>query len=200
MTEEKAARRKIERYFLVDSEELFDRLQPYYDLIDAAKKSVYGKFITSTDMSPKSLKECIIEEAKALDTINSNVCIGVSKNDVTSSLKPLYRKYKRSVRKNSDKPPFYHVNILRQTEDFAQRFVSFAPPLLRFDNHSNMCICNDRIPMHGIVQTIRQIEETFSCKLSRITFKEVGAAVYNEREHDFVTYVELTFEVDDESD
>lgn len=195
MTDDKAARKKIEKCLLIDSEDLFDRLQPYYDLIDAAKKSVYGKFITSTDMSPQSLKDCILEEANTLGTLNGNVCIGVNKTDVTSVLKPLYRGYKKSVSKNKDKPPFFHINVLKNTEHFNGRFVSFAPPLLRFDKHSNMLICNDVIPMPGVLQTIRHTEESANCKLARILFKEIGAAEYNNCEYEFVTYVELIFEV-----
>lgn len=200
MTDEKAAHSRIERFFLVDSEDLFYRLQPYYDLIDAARKSVYHRFITSTDMSPDALKECISEEASAIEQINSNVCIGIGKTEVTTALRPLYRKLKSAVKKNQDKPPFYHVNIMKQGDGFKKRTVSFVPPALKFDAKSNLRICNDSIPMPGVLKIIKETEFQYSCKLTRITFDEVGSAEYDNVEYDWITYIELRFEKSDTED
>lgn len=199
MTGETAARKKyLERYFLVNSEELLDRLQPYFDLIEAARYAVYSKFITSTDMSVSALKECISSEALALGTVNDSVCIGVGKNDVINSLKPMYKKFKRSVRKNNDRPPFFHVNALRRDEEMFIRSVSFTPPILKIDKDSNLCLCQDVIPLPGVRAFIRSIEKEENCKLSRMTFKEIGEAEMNGVEYDSLTYVLLRFDLEND--
>ena len=196
MADEKAAKKYKEIALLIDSEMLSSKMQPYYDLIDTAKQSAYGRFISSTDMSVKSLKECIKTEATMLDAVNENVCLGVQRQDVIDSLKPLYKEFKKSVNKHTEKPPFFHVNSLRNADVFFTRFVSFAPPLLKFDTDDNMVICNDLIPLPGIRDLVREIEKKDSCKLSRLTFKDLGEATVDNTLHENLTYIEVRFEVE----
>lgn len=196
MTDEKAAKKYKEISLLVDSVELEMKMQPYYDLIEAAKQSMYGRFL-STDMSVKSLKECIKTEAVMLDAVNENVCLGVQRQDVINSLKPIYKEYKKSFDNHATKPPFFHVNSLRKEGSVLfHQFVSFTPPLLKFDAYGNMVICNGCIPLPGIRELVRDIEERDCCKLSRLTFKDVGYGEVDNTIYENLTYIEIRFEVE----
>lgn len=193
MTEERA-KRYADRFLLGDSEELYAKLQRYYDLIEASKKSVYFKFISSTDMSVESLKDCIKTEAVMLNVVNENVCIGVSEKDVINSLKPIYKQYKRLVRKHTDKPPFYHVNSLRQHDVFFSRSVSFVPDSFVLGTDGFIRICNDALPLHGLREILEETERQNFCKFVRLTFNDVGHAVIDGREYHYLTDIELRFE------
>lgn len=181
----------VEKYieYLSDDEELYDAMDTFYDLISAAKQSVYHSFV-KTDMSKRELKELIKKEAIAVDKIGGAYSIGLRKDNMISSLKPMYLTLKNSLKENNDKPVFYHVNKLKENVH-KQKQVTFVEPSFVF--HDGCFILGNALILSipFLYMTVKDVEDSLSCKVYKISFHEVGTAVIEDKEYHNLTKVIL---------
>lgn len=182
----------LEKY-ITNDDSIFSSMEVFYSLIDSAKQSVFQSFV-KTDMSKEALKDCIKKEAIFLDKIHDTYKVSLKKENVIGSLKPMYKSLKRSMRKNNDKPTFFHVNRLKETLN-KERHVTFESPSFSFDNQGNFVLGDAlTLSMPVLSEVIKETENENNCKVKKMTFIEVGEAVYEDTPYSNVTLVEIYYQ------
>jgi len=184
----------VEKIYSSD-EDLYEVMEVFYSLIDTAKKSIFYSFV-KTDMSKEALKGCIKREAVFLDKMDDVYSIGLPERDLIKSLKPMYRSFKRSLRSDTEKPVFFHVNKLKQ-ELTKKSKVSFVDESFLF--RGEKLYLGDVISLYlpFVALGVRDTEEEFNCKVNEISFQKLENVIIEDDEYERITLIELKYKVKD---
>lgn len=193
----KSANNKVSKTIVINSHELRNQLSPYYDMIISAKQSVLNTFLKSSDYSLVNLELCITKEAEVIDNVNSIVCVGFNEIELYSSLKPVRRTYKKFLKQNPEKPPFFHLSNLKSDPVMKIKSVAFfrTSEELTDDGFS---ICRDNIFIPELKTFVVEIEKLFSCKLYKMEFYDDGSDTIDGIVYTDLTILDLKFKLNGE--